>query len=187
MAGDEQYYFISFAQERTTETERQFAALLQRANIPQKMIDTFFQFVSLDPESSSARWMVTMTTSMLVTRHQSLPTDEAIPALDGAITGLLARWYEQQPKRIEFGPICLSSTTDWDNYIRNLTPELPACLADYAQVGLIDELSFGDLRNALAQLTPSQRRQLEEWYSVIIRKLTRADEVGSMVTAVLSN
>ena len=185
IGGAEQYYLVSFAQERLAETKRQFFALLADAGAPQMAIQKFVDLIAPEYDAGS-RWMVTMTTKMLVTGHQDLPTDGTFPVLDASTVSALTEWHKRQPERVDFGQICLGSTTAWDKYIGFLTPRSPASLESYLQVGLITELQFRDLRTTIAKLTDPQSERLRDWYAAISRKLTRADETGERISAALS-
>jgi hypothetical protein len=81
----------------------------------------------------------------------------------------------------------MKSKTAWDVYIRSLTPEQPATLADHVQVGLIGELKFTDLQRTISSFSAGEKSELQSWYSAVARKLVRADDTADRIKTVLSS
>ena len=185
IAGAEHYYLIPFNQERIEATKQQFLDLLSGGSISVEVVAKFQELVSPEYDTESARFMIAMTTKMLVCGHADLPQSKDIPTLSSATIRTLSEWNEGQPPRFEFGEICLGSKTDWDRYIKGLTPRSPAALESYLQIGLISELSFRDLRAAIVTLSSAQRAELEVWYCAVIRRMTAHDDVAKQVGDVL--
>lgn len=183
----EEYYHISFAQNRLDETTADFLALFAEANFPTKTAEHVRQLMAIDHDSNTARWMITMTTKMLVTGHRDLPAGKPIPQLAPETVSVLAEWNKRQPAWFDFGRLCLNSTSEWDKYISALTPRTPAALESYLQAGLITEIKFRDLRATFGSMTDAEKKNLREWYVEVSRKLTGADHVNDGIAAALKD
>lgn len=182
--GAEQYYLISFSVDRLLSTQNSFWELISSAQLDDELVRTIRGLLSPDSEESGTRWMLTLNTEMLLQNPSSLPT--GIPDLNPNVKGALRSWAERQPERFDFNILCMDSKTAWDIHVRGLTPELPAMLADYVEVGLIGELKFRDLQRVIHSFFETDKIELQNWYSVVAGKLTGADVMTGRIKIVLS-
>jgi len=147
------YYLIDFSDDRVGRTGLTFARSFGIANSVMRLqfgLRNWWQ--TSRAETNSARQFgcsAICTTNCLKTRD-----------LDQQIKSALARSHSKLSfaSELNFEEICLRSSTAWDGYIRNLTPELPASLAHL--VSVVASLSKGewwDCAAARSRLRDKQR------------------------------
>lgn len=145
ISGAEQYYFLSFGTERLQRTQDQFFQLTDRVSLDSASLGTIRLLISTNHQTNGTRWLMMMNTKMLIHGHRDLPVGEDVPTLRPSIISVLSEWSTRLKERFELNDLCMRSRTQWDVYVRNLTPEQAACLADDAQVQFIGEIEFRDL------------------------------------------
>ena len=77
---------------------------------------------------------------------------------------------------IDFAEVCLASKSQWDCYVRELTPTQPTYLADYL-VGEVLAVKAFDLFwvNVKKQLRPEQLHDLIKWYGTTAKTIMGQD------------
>jgi hypothetical protein len=152
IGGASEYYHISFSEERLTATRTALvraavdcslrpaaATQIERICVPKSDRD----------EQHKAAWVL-----LDVVGPEMLQDQHLEPALRTALNGA-KKWFEFDAELLE--QRCIESRTEWDSYIRDLTPEQPSALFDFVAAGLIVEAQFAFVLN---QLTTAQQNLL---------------------------
>lgn len=70
---------------------------------------------------------------------------------------------ESRQQNIQFHTRCLESITEWDKYLRSLTPDLPHMLSDYASSIAVSAKFEIIWEYVHEHFTASERQQLLGW------------------------
>jgi len=164
IAGAKQYYHVDFSPERIDRTKVNFRRLLQRCTLSLAAVERAIAIATRDDSleiDEGTRWLIFMITEQVA--RKSLP--------QGAELGLAIRTTTQNIAgestsriRPRFKDACLSSRTEWDVYLRSLTPALPESLANYvSSIGDHDSFEFiwSEVR---ARFDERQRAEVMAWY-----------------------
>lgn len=165
----EEYYLINFSEPRTEQTRANMRALIDACRLEGAAKSIIENLIASNPQRQ--RFYTVAWLFMTVVKDLS-----ADVLLDSQITDKLRR------SEIEFGGqwdtdfthLCLKSPSQWDTYIRNLTPELPTTLSDLLSVSL---LTSRQLIGILEALTHSQRSTLLSRFRSVAKSITGV-EVG---------
>lgn len=166
MSGAKEYWLTNFSDERKQETRLMLEGLVEKLGLDQVMAGPIRDWSDLSNEDLDAGALfATLTEEML-----SQEIAEHGPDVDGAIKSIVARAWDAAPCiSVDFEELCLDSKTDWDIYVRGLTPELPTALSDKL-ICFLRARAFRVLWLSIRELlTPSQREQLLIWYQVMGR------------------
>ena len=159
MSGATQYWDIDFGVERVKKTRSMLDALLNKCKQPQSAVDRISRLISGDesPIDDGTRWLLVSMTEQLL--DGSVPA----PALNAEIKEALRQvWIDSDS--IDFTELCLASRSNWDQYLRTITPDLPTTLADYVSA-IANQSKFEILWGFVnAKLTPKARHELFSWY-----------------------
>jgi hypothetical protein len=168
MSGASQYWDIDFGVERVKKTHSMLDALLKKCRLPQSAVDRINRLVSGDesPIDDGTRWLLVSITEQLL--DGSVPQ---APALDADIKEALRQvWIDSDA--VDFTELCLASRSGWDQYLRTITPDLPATLADYVSA-IANQSKFEVLWGFInAKLTAKARHELLSWYRSMGHALT---------------
>src|SRR5262249_24904035 len=144
----ENYYLISFADERISATRDAVNALVATCKLSGRAAATLHAIciprVGRHEEQTAAWMLTTITLDELTQDIQLAP----------AVRELLLRsrkFYAFDSEAL--AESCKTSRTEWDLYVQQLTPELPYSLSDFVCVGLVPELQMDFI---LGQLDPEQ-------------------------------
>jgi hypothetical protein len=164
IGSEENYYLISFADDRLSATRDAVTALGQVCKLSGQAaasIDAVCAPRRERDEEQTSAWMLTGVTLQTLTQD-----DELTPA----IREILQRSREAFAFDSEvLGDSCKKSPTEWDAYIRQLTPELPCSLGDFVCVSLIPEMQLDFI---FRQLDADQRKALLVRYKAVAVKIT---------------
>lgn len=161
-AGD--YYLIDFSSDRIERTRENLRLLAGTCKLSEAARTRVEDLVA----DKSGRDQLEKTAWLFRSFHDELLRDEE---LEQRIKPVLARSRSKFSfaDDLNFEEVCLHSSTTWDNYIKSLTPELPASLAHLVSTGL---LAIAELADVLKQLTTVQRERLHARFRVLAKSLT---------------
>ena len=110
----------------------------------------------------------------------------ATPPLDIAITDKLSCIIaEFGAARVSYSKLARESATNWDRYLRSLTPDLPTYLADFLSTELMPQLEIFTLwRHIRERLTTAEFLKLLAWYKVAVPAVTGVDFVEPVWCAI---
>jgi hypothetical protein len=156
-----QYWHTNFSVARVKETRAMLDSLVKRCDLEEVSANRINGLISRDdsPVDDGTRWLIVMMTEQLLDR--SVDTH-----LHSATTeGIREKWNQlQNLDDIDFQAFCLNSTSTWDRYLRNATPDLPGMLADYVSA-IASDSKFDVLWGFInMRLTVKQRHELLSWY-----------------------
>lgn len=171
MSGAKQYWEIDFSPERVRKSRSVLEALLRRCELEEAAIDRINSLISgqESPIDDGTRWLIVSMTEQLL---DNSTTDG--PPLHTAIKEALRKEWRQWHHlgEVDFKELCLTSTSNWDRYLRSTTPDLPGMLADYVSA-IASQSKFDVLWGFInAKLTVKQRHELLSWYRSMGQALT---------------
>lgn len=162
------YYNINFSEERSKSTLRAFREL--SASVGFEGSESSFGW-KLELASGDDRHQLETTAWLFSTVRKTLLADEN---LEKNIREALQEVNKARLNMPNFGDLCLESQSEWDVYIRSLTPELPNSLADWVKAGLLASL---ELSQVLGQLDSTQRRVLGKKFKTAVKQVTGGEIV----------
>ena len=176
MAGAQQYWLIDFSPARVAVTRAKLQALLDRAAIGPISSGTFATLIGEEEPTGideGDQWLVVSITEQQL--DGSLPEHPLSPPLQQLLNGVQVRWNQHGLNSDGFDQACMSSTSAWDQYLRNCTPDIPSMLSDYAS-SLVSQIKFYVLWQTVNSGVPSQQRgELFDWYRAVARSLDDID------------
>lgn len=169
MSDTTQYWETNFSAARVKESRAMLEALLKRCDLEDVTANRITDLISREelPIDEGTRWLLVSMTEQLLEGSITTP-------LDTAITEVLRREWDQWQNldEIDFKRCCLNSTSNWDQYLRNATPDLPTMLADYVSA-IASNSKFEVLWGFInVNLTVKQRHDLLSWYRSTGQSLT---------------
>lgn len=175
MSGANEYWLANLSDERKWETRLRLKSLMKKLNLESVTNPAFEEWTQVDNEELDAGALYETLTSDLL-------SDEIAEDLDSDIKSSVACIYHQtEYGQVNFEDLCLRSRTDWDNYIRGLTPELPSALVD-TLLAFLKARRFKTLWCSLRKtLTLAQREELIARY----RKMAKAFAGWDVIPAYL--
>lgn len=162
------YYNIDFSEERCESTRGAFRRLSVRVGFEGDGKESGWK---LELASLDDRHQLETTAWLFSTVRKTLLADEN---LEKNIREALQEVNKARLNMPNFGDLCLESQSEWDVYIRSLTPELPNSLADWVKVGLLASL---ELSRVLGQLDSTQRRVLGKKFKTAVKQVTGGEVV----------
>lgn len=146
------YYLISFTDKRIAATRDALVRAAVECSLPTAGATRIEQICTPKPyrdEQQKTAWVL-----FDVVGPELLHDQQLEPSIRTALIGV-QHWFKFDPELLERQ--CLESRTQWDSYIRLLTPEQPSTLCDVVCAGLIVEAQFAFV---LDQLTTEERNSL---------------------------
>ncbi len=172
-SGVTEYWSANFSVDRLNNTRELFSSLLQRSKLPQVTLKRLRSLISREEPGvdEGTQWLlVSMTQDLLRESASSSGSGVGTEVLE-ALRGGLQQWQNTEIG-IDLKQRCIASDSNWDRYLRSLTPDLPAMLADYVWA-MASESRFDVLWGYISvQLTTQQRQQLIEWFRSQAQVLT---------------
>lgn len=158
------YYLIDFSQGRIERTRKDLGLLARKCKLDKATVNRIDDLAA----DKSGRNQLEKTAWMFHNLHDELLADKE---LDQQIKSVLVRSRSKFSfaDELNFEEMCLHSSTTWDTYIKNLTPELPASLAHLVSTGL---LAIAELADALMQLEMGQKARLHARFQLFATRLT---------------
>lgn len=174
MSGAKEYWHVSFAEERLKETYCMFEALLQKCEADTLTIDrinALIEGVGIPQMDEATGWLVLTITEQLL--GGSLTEGRPLNAtVRDAIENMWKMVNRPDFRDVDFARLSLDSRSNWDGYIRSITPDLPTRLSDYVS-GLATKNKFELFWGAInAHLSSGERRELLNWYRSAAEALT---------------
>jgi hypothetical protein len=174
IAGANEYWLVNFSNERLNETRRLLTAALRKCDVS---LATFRRISELADGQQSAtvdektKWLVTSISEQIL---QGCPGLDFQPsrAADQALQKVRHIVGPDKRLDISFEELCLKSQSQWDIFIRGLTPDLPTKLSDFlASIATVSY--FDQLWAAInSELLASEKHELLECYGAIALSLT---------------
>jgi hypothetical protein len=161
-----EYYHIDFSDGRLERTRLQFVNLLGRCNVDAESARRITRLTSreiVQDVDEGTQWLLVTLSEQLI--NNSLAEDKKpAPAIAALIAGMAGRWTASAKQEIDVEGLCLISETEWDQYLKALTPSIPERLSNYAlSIPTLD--AFDVIREHLrTRLTPEQRAEVVAWY-----------------------
>jgi hypothetical protein len=152
IGGASDYYHISFNEKRLTATRTALVRAAVECSLrpaAATQIERICMLKSDRDEQHKTAWVL-----LDVVGPEMLQDQHLEPVLRTALNGA-KQWFKFDAELLERQ--CIESRTDWDTYIRDLTPEQPSALFDFVAAGLIVEAQFAFVLN---QLTTTQQNSL---------------------------
>jgi hypothetical protein len=169
LSGAKSYYHISFTEERKKNTRAMLESLAKKSEA-EPVLRAIEEWAKMSDEEMKAAWIYTSFTDDLLS-HNVRGGD---PKLDPAIVAHMVKAQRKYDlASFEFLEKCESSETTWDQYTRELTPELPTALADTLAAVLTAsryETFWSTIRE---RLTTAQREELIAWYRDMAKARSR--------------
>jgi hypothetical protein len=164
VGGAQDYYLIDFSHDRIEKTREDLHLLVRNCKLSKAAATRVEELAA----HKSGRDQLGKTAWLFRNLHDELVNDQT---LDQQIRTALTRSRSKFSfaSGLNFEEICLRSSTAWDEYIRGLTPELPASLAYLVSTDL---LAVAELSDVLKQLTNGQREHLHARFRAAASALT---------------
>jgi hypothetical protein len=165
VSGAEQYWLASFSIERIRETSARIERLLECSKVREPAARRITELAASRPMSvvdDKTAWLLLSITQMLCDNS----IGEGAGSLAPSAREILVKAYSAcQADPEDFEEENLGSETQWDLYIRRLTPDLPTRLSDYVSTCILKQSEFETVLNLVrAAVTPDQRESILNWY-----------------------
>jgi hypothetical protein len=160
-----EYWHVSFAPERMSETAVAFEKLLASTKVPSSTISSLQKSgpSSAETESASQEAFILFA---LTERLRTVGEAPNCPPLEPETREAVLRVSDKYDVGdVDWEQICLKSATPWDRYLRTLSPDQPTLLADFLVAEVLVKTSFRQLwAELLNKLNSHQREELMNWY-----------------------
>jgi hypothetical protein len=183
VSGAKEYWLSNFSDERLQRTYSMLRELIQKCGLERQVTQRILALVG-EPGTphldEGTEWLLISLTEQLL--NNSL---EQGRELSPEIKEALAKEWNQgkgSGSEVNLEQLSLASESEWDNYMRGLTPDLPTSLVDYLRsVGVEAKL---ELLWAVvdAKLTRDQKQELLLWYRRVGRSITGEELVFPLET-----
>jgi hypothetical protein len=179
LSGEEDYYLVSFSDQRKTETRATLESLLRNCGAPESVHGVVNRWAALTDDELTAAWICNdFTTDTLSGNSRN-----GDPKLDARIVAALAASRKNYNiETYEFLQVSLASLSTWDAYIRGITPEQPTALADNLAAVLRYQRLEELWNSTKARLTVAQKDQLVSWYHEMAKARGRRDIVPAFLS-----
>ncbi len=161
------YYQVNFSVSRIAKTRQRLGALTQVCKIGSSAVSAWAELLTEQRD----RDQLEKTAWMFRVLYQELLADPEVESETKAVLGRVRSRFSLMDA-LPLEDACLRSTSGWDEYIRNLTPEHPASLAYFVSTGL---LSVAELKEVLNTLDLELRRQLHARFRELATQRTGLD------------
>lgn len=168
MINESVYWNISFSKKRLQGTTTHFTNMLKMTYFSDKKIDKLYQYIKnatdTDESEKTTLWLFGMLTEALLAEDTTL---SALKINQKKIEIIKEEALKESNKKryYNFEKLALASTTSWDKYLRNLTPDLPTYLSDYAENYLANFDIFRMFWFRISKrLNKSDLKVLIKWY-----------------------
>jgi hypothetical protein len=168
MVGDtEEYWLISFAEERLQATRKDLLSLPRKCGLDaasEERLSDLCRERANRGEREKTAWLLRVVTAELL--RDSEVTPEIRLVLE------CARTTSQSAEA--FDQVSIESQSPWDRRIRDLTPDLPTLLGDWVSVGVLAEAALDDI---LTHLSTEQQQLLRGRFKAAAMKVTGMREI----------
>jgi hypothetical protein len=173
VSGAKEYWLSNFSDERLQRTYFMLRELIQKCGLERQVTQRILALAGEQQTphlQEGTEWLLISLTEQLL--NNSL---EQGRELSPAIKEALAKpWNEGKGSgsEVNLEQLSLASESEWDNYIRALTPDLPTSLVDYFR-SVEAEAKFWLLWAVVdTKLTRDQKQELLLWYRRVGRSIT---------------
>jgi hypothetical protein len=176
MGGVKNYYLTVFSNVRINQTRSLFNTLLGKVKLGEGVTKRLNALVSAEEDprlDDGLRWLLTHITNLFLNESPLIQQHKLNPAIRERLQKACDESGLFDPDGVDFEELCLDSTSQWDEYIRSLTPDQPTVLSDYLETDLIRGDRFEIIWSLIhAELSPTQNEELMNWYRSAARSLT---------------
>lgn len=168
MSGATVYWNISFSRERLVETEKGYVKRLQSIGLNDDSIDALLQRSEKnnlnDEIVKTSLWLFWTLTEHLISSWSTGPLADLDEHKKIGIQQLFRAIDEKRfPNNLE--EVSNASDSEWDEYLKKLTPDLPSFLSDYAEIHIAGFEKFRVFWMEASKLLGTKlRKSLIEWY-----------------------
>lgn len=179
LAGEEDYYLVSFSDQRKTATRATLESLLRNCGAPESVHKIASRWAGFTDDELTAAWICNDFTADLLSGNSR----NGDPKLDTRIVAELAASRKNYDiETYEFSQISEASSSTWDAYISGITPEQPTALPDNL-ASVLRYLRFEELwKSVKGRLTPAQKDDLVSWYHEIAKARGRRDIIPTYLS-----
>lgn len=138
MRGRDTYWHVDFDDGRVKRTERMFLDGVRKVSstAASQIADLFVPQEASSKQIATTLWLF----GALFDQLSSTDSMASSPRMDrGTLLSILSLWSSSANSEGDTDEIeraALRSNTEWDHYLRSLTPDLPTSLADFASIHL---------------------------------------------------
>jgi hypothetical protein len=175
MDGTDIYWNANFSDGRVSRTARSFVESLETTDVSSAgrlQISDLLTNASRGSEEATTLWLFGALTDQLVSGTSPATPPNMAGSTLPVVRSLWAARSSSDNASEEFEQGALASETEWDRYLRSLTPDLPTFLADWAGTALQQP---DDFRRFWAQLfwvvSKEDRRSLRGWLESEAKKV----------------
>ena len=166
IAGAEEYYLISFSEDRVNATREALQALAAKCGLDSASSERIAELSAPRPER---HWQETTAWLLTVALDELLQDDQLEASIKATLQRAKANFSFDD---LDFEQLCMNSRSQWDAYIRQLTPELPTSLSNWIAVAVLAEAK---LDCVLRELNAEQQQHLLARFRGIAKSITRLD------------
>lgn len=159
------YWHAHFDPERIQSTKRALLQAFRQDLVASRAISSAVQG-SVPLEQSADVWLLSSMTEMLISSGDDTLTAKIVESARCA-------WQTAQGQAHDWRDICTRSQSNWDMFIKSLTPDLPCWLADFVTIELQSLDAFGMYWAEFTEAIGStERNELVRWYERTAQELT---------------
>jgi len=164
------YWRVSFSDDRLENTRNMFTNLLRKSEASSSVISKISALASgseIHSIDSSTKWALLHFTELIALDSSETEKISLAPETKAKITAVWYKWEIVDCENSSTKPI-----SEWDRYVRDLTPDLPSRLCEYLRQDLLGKMKFEFLWEFVHRsLTIAQRSELFECYRMLARSL----------------
>jgi hypothetical protein len=174
ISGAREYWLTNFSKERVEMTYALFQSTLEKCAVHQssvQRIQTLIHGEQVAGASENEAWLLVSITRQVL---EGPPQDW--PSLPHVLKADVCKIFEisecADSLWVDFEKSSIESHSQWDKYIKGLTPDLPTSLSDHLAT-IRSKDTFQVLWSGIkATLTEAQKNELLNWYALVAERLT---------------
>ena len=176
MGSAKDYYLTVFSNTRLNQTRSMFNALLGNVRLGEGAINRINLLTSAEADprlDDGLRWLLTHITDLLLDESPLIKQHELNPAIKQRLQNVCDQSGLFDSDTVDFEELCLDSRSEWDEYVKNLTPELPTTLSDYLEAEILRGDRFEIIWTTIqTEVSPTEQQELMSWYRAVARSAT---------------
>ena len=168
MSGRPEYWLISFSNERLENTFSVLRKTLKRCGVEDSIVERITLLIDKCDQSGDtfSQALIAHITELLANNDGALPPLES--SLQRTVSEMWRQYGYSDPEL--FDQLCLESKSDWDRYIRSLTPDLPTMTSDFIMLDMVAPKKVKLLWTSIESVLPPDKRiKLLNWYDTIAK------------------
>jgi hypothetical protein len=175
MGGTDTYWNIDLSQQRVARTVHSFSKALRDSGLSStavtQMLDLFAEKQTDVEAVATTLWLFSALSDQLISSNSTGSRPE-VSANTLRVVRSMWQASARDAASEEFERTALASQSEWDRYLRSLTPDLPTYLSDWAAQNLKNADRFQRFWAQLFWITSAtDRRILQNWYQAEAGKL----------------